>query len=98
MTTANLMTCRACGCETTGVKCEVCGATALADTATLDRLTRELTAFDTFREFCEAMAGGYTPTIYPNATYGGRKLRGRVALIEAVRAAGYRVYDGERVA
>lgn len=55
-----------------------------------DRLTRRLTAFNTFCEFKTAMSGGYCPTIYP------RTKRHR-ELTKLVREAGFKVFDGRTV-
>lgn len=66
-------------------------------TKQIDRLTARYTAFNTFAEFCKQMATGYVPTIYPNHRRGGRKVIGKVKLTEAVRAAGFKVYDGVKV-
>lgn len=59
-----------------------------ACTAQLDKLTAAHTAFASFAEFCTAMKGGYTPTIYPTC-------RRKVQLTKAVRALGYKVWTGQ---
>jgi hypothetical protein len=66
-----------------------------------DRLTRAVTAFEDWAEFEAAMRGGYVPTLRPAARPGrGRRQRewdadvGR--LTAAVRAAGFKVFDGLR--
>lgn len=96
------MQCQACGCEKECFICDICGTDA-PSMARLDRLTKEHTACKTFAEFVGIMKKEgdtrqtYTPTIYPNNT-SGRKVVGKVELIEAVRRAGFRVYDGIKVA
>lgn len=95
-----MKTCQACGCEKFGMTCEVCGTNAISREA-LDKLTNRYTACRTFAELCAMIQKpgearqSYAPTIYPNNTHGGRKVVGRVMLIEAVRARGFKVYDGK---
>ncbi len=90
------MQCRMCGCTVNAEapRCEVCGADNCTE---LDTLTDKLTAFRTFAAFCTAMKTGYVPSIYAKDNL-GRMRPAYVALIAAVRAAGFRVYDGEQVA
>lgn len=70
----------------------------------LDRLTRDVTAFATWGEFRKAMTGGYVPTLWPrklkrNASAASRLWEEKVAKLAAmVRAEGFRVFDGMRVA
>jgi hypothetical protein len=85
----NPIQCKACGCETSNaVRCEVCGELR---SHPLDAMTNAATAFRTWGDFVASMRGGYVPTIYPDS-------RRKRALTRAVRAAGFRVYDGRRVA
>ncbi len=51
----------------------------------LDALADATSAFPSWRAFVAAMAGGYTPTVYPNT-------RRKRLLRRAVVAAGYRVW------
>jgi len=103
----NLIECRACGIESEACeKCPVCGTETRSAVAMLsglrDKLTNELTAFRTFAEFVAAMGGTperqtYTPSIYAKG-HNGRPDRKRQRLIGAVRAAGFKAFDGEKVA
>jgi hypothetical protein len=97
------MACRACGIESEAAsKCPVCGRKVWNSPA-MDELTRKVTAFENFAQFADAMDGGYVPTLRP-ATRKPRSRRQQewetavVMLAAAVRAAGYRVWDGQRVA
>jgi hypothetical protein len=72
-------------------RCRVCGY-HFDRGAYLDKLTKALTAFDTWGQFVAAMERGYVPTIYSD-----RGVRYR-RLVQCVRAAGFKVYDGGRVA
>lgn len=101
MTTAttNLMECRACGIESEAAStCPVCG-TKVWNCPALDELTRKVTAAENWADLVASMDGGYVPTLRP-AT---RKPRGKrqlawendvAMLAAAIRAAGYRVFDG----
>ena len=103
--TTNLMSCTACGMESEACeKCPVCGteASVTFDRAEADRLTKRYTALDTFAELVAVMGTPdrqtYAPSIYPNNVYKGRKIPGEVRLAAIVRAAGFKVFDGSRVA
>jgi hypothetical protein len=100
MAATNLMSCRACGIESDAAdRCPVCGTPAAA--ADLDRLTREVTAFESWAEFAAAMAGGYCPTLRPSGGRGRRQCAWNATVAELagrVRAAGFKVFDGRRVA
>lgn len=55
---------------------------------TLNRLTRVVTAFNSWNEFVAAMETGYVPTMYP-------RTRREAILIKVVRANGFRVWSGK---
>lgn len=106
MKTINL-TCLKCGTETTGTacsvgRCEVCGAGDLFDMKRVNRITRRYTATDSFAELCEmcqptgADRQTYSPSIYVREV-NGRRNKPKELLAAALRAAGYRVFDGSRV-
>lgn len=57
----------------------------------LDALTHAVTAFTTWGEMLTAMRGGYCPTLRPES-------RRQRLLTKVVRAAGFKVFDGWRVA
>lgn len=99
----NTMECRACGMESDACdKCPVCGAVGAVivkrfESPAMDALTSEFTAFADFNELAEAMRGGYVPTI--SLTRVGIRTHARKAqFVEAVRACGFKVFDGRRVA
>ncbi|MCE9564923.1 MAG: retrotransposon gag domain-containing protein [Planctomycetes bacterium] len=81
--------CKDCGiCSENCDRCPVCGRLWVHP---LDAITNAVTAFRTWDDFTRSMRGGYVPTIYPD----NRRKR---LLTRSVRAAGFRVYDGSRVA
>jgi hypothetical protein len=78
--------------------------TETAKLAALNGLTKEVTAFPTWDDFRKAMEGGYVPTLRnrPTMTNASKYTRFReqavTKLREMVRAEGFKVYDGEKVA
>lgn len=102
------LTCLKCGTETTGTvcsvgRCEVCGSGDLFDMKRVNRITRRYTAADTFAALCEmCQPSGADRQMYSPSIYGrdvnGRRNKPKEVLTAALRAAGYRVFDGSRVA
>lgn len=89
MKTAQQVKCLDCGIESEkSARCPVCGRSNAENP--LDAVTNAVTAFRTWDEMLASMRGGYVPTIYPDC-------RRKRVLTKAVRAAGFRVYDGKRV-
>jgi hypothetical protein len=92
------MSCTACGIESEACeKCPVCGTVAEKkfESPAMDKLTKKFTAFESFNEFAEAMSGGYVPSLYCTGKY---RSKAKQMFVGAIRAAGFRVYDGRQVA
>lgn len=65
------------------------GGDEMDATHALDALTNAVTAFRTWGELVESLNAGYVPTIRPTT-------RRKRLLARALRAAGFRVFDGMR--
>ena len=78
--------------------------TETAKLAALNGLTKEVTAFPTWDDFRKAMEGGYVPTLRnrPTLTNASEYTRFHEQVVaklrEMVRAEGFRVFDGVKVA
>lgn len=105
MKTINL-TCLNCGCEAQGTAtftpaCPVCGSGNLFDMARLEKIVKRVTAADSYADLCNMCqpAGTdrqvYAPSIY-NRKHNGRRDKVREELTAALRASGYKVFDGVR--
>lgn len=66
-------------------------------TTELDKLTATVTAFGTWAEMCEAMKGGYCPTLRKSESSGRAWNRKVERLAMAVAEHGFRFFDGRRV-
>jgi hypothetical protein len=66
----------------------------------LDQLTQLVTAFQTWKEFREAMIGGYVPTLRPIKTNRRSSMEtiklaaGIKTMTETLLTRGYKVFDG----
>lgn len=67
--------------------CPVCGT---HHTSPLDPIVKATTACGDWANMKRSMRRGYVPTIYPHT-------RRKRILLRAVRAAGFRAYDGNKV-
>ena len=100
------MTCLTCGCEAQGTAtmtpvCPVCGNGNLFDMPRLEKIVKRVTAADSYADLCQmCKPDGCERQVYAPSIYGrkanGRRDKVREELTAALRASGYKVFDGVR--